>query len=197
MRIFLVRHGQSEWQLSGDHNLDSDLTELGVQQSSLLSRWWGGEQFRGSPFRVNSIAVSPLIRARQTAAPLEMVLGCESVVVESLSESDFHVADHLPARNGPFDDQPDDISSAQYLAFRRQASQALDALVEKSKEGGPVLAVSHGGLIKTLLRVAIRSDAICFHVFNTGIIQLEWRRGRWHLVYVNHLAHLPEALQTV
>jgi probable phosphoglycerate mutase len=121
----------------------------------------------------------------------------QPTVYQSLREASFHVADHLPRSAGPLAPNPPPTSSAEYRAFARQAEQALRDLVECHIVERPgVLAVTHGGLIKTLLRTIAGTDSICFRLYNSGVNLIEWRRGRWHITHINMVDHLPVALRT-
>ena len=53
-------------------------------------------------------------------------------------------------------------------------TQAFEELVAEVEAGnGPVLAITHGGFIKTLLRLVAGTDAICFRVYNAGVNGIE------------------------
>ena len=79
MEIVLVRHGQPEWVKGGLNVVDPPLTDLGHRQATRLADALENEQF-------DEILVSPLIRARQTAAPLLERLGREEVIAPWLEE---------------------------------------------------------------------------------------------------------------
>jgi probable phosphoglycerate mutase len=61
-RIFIVRHGETEWSAAGKHTSITDLplTENGREQAAIASEKLQGEQFE-------LILCSPLLRARETA----------------------------------------------------------------------------------------------------------------------------------
>ena len=63
MEIVLIRHGEPEWVRDGLAVVDPPLTERGHRQAERLASWLREERF-------DEILVSPLLRARQTAAPL-------------------------------------------------------------------------------------------------------------------------------
>jgi probable phosphoglycerate mutase len=64
------------------------------------------------------------------------------------------------------------------------------------RTGGPVLAVTHSGVIGTMVRLVINSDLLTLKVFNGSITALEWREGHWQLRFLNLWDHLPYELRT-
>lgn len=77
--IVFVRHGEPEWVRDGYNVDDPPLTELGHRQAELLAARLAAESF-------DEILVSPLQRARQTAAPLLARLGTAEVLAPWLEE---------------------------------------------------------------------------------------------------------------
>ncbi len=68
MEIVLIRHGEPEWVRDGLNVVDPPLTGRGLAQAERLAEALADESF-------DEILVSPLVRARQTAAPLLAALG--------------------------------------------------------------------------------------------------------------------------
>jgi probable phosphoglycerate mutase len=68
VELVLVRHAEPEWVRDGLSIDDPPLTERGLKQADMLARWLADEKF-------DEVLVSPLLRARQTAAPLLARLG--------------------------------------------------------------------------------------------------------------------------
>ena len=200
MKIYLVRHGQSRWQVERDDgDWNSPLTDLGQRQAQLLGSWLAthAKLDNGSRVEIGSIRVSPLERAQQTAVPIGEALNCTLTTDAYLREADFYVADHLPAAESPYQTMPSYKPSNTYAAFKQQAQAALYALVADAESSGqPVLGVAHGGLISTVLRLATGSDTVSFWIYNTSLNVLEWKRGRWHLLHLNLWDHLPPAWRT-
>ena len=79
MEIVLIRHGEPEWVRDGLAVVDPPLTERGHRQAQRLADWLHEERF-------DEVLVSPLVRARQTAAPLLDVLGAQEVIDPWLEE---------------------------------------------------------------------------------------------------------------
>jgi probable phosphoglycerate mutase len=79
MEILLIRHGEPEWTRDGLTVVDPPLTVRGLRQADALAEALAGERF-------DEVLVSPLVRARQTAAPLLRALGRDEVVDAWLEE---------------------------------------------------------------------------------------------------------------
>ncbi|MFV0309318.1 MAG: histidine phosphatase family protein [Desertimonas sp.] len=79
MEIVLVRHAQPEWVRGGLNVVDPPLTELGRRQAERLAPALLDETF-------DEVLVSPLMRARQTAAPYLRAAGREEVIAGWLEE---------------------------------------------------------------------------------------------------------------
>lgn len=81
-RLFVVRHGETEWSLSGRHtgNTDVPLTPAGRHRAQAL-----GEAFAGRSFAL--VLCSPLGRARETC---ELAgFAASAVICEDLREWDY------------------------------------------------------------------------------------------------------------
>jgi probable phosphoglycerate mutase len=63
VELVLIRHGQPEWVRNGLNVVDPPLTELGHRQATRLAAVMADQQ-------LDEVLVSPLLRARQTAAPI-------------------------------------------------------------------------------------------------------------------------------
>ena len=200
MKIYLVRHGQSRWQINQDESdWNSPLSPLGHTQAQHLADWLVAHAAldNGSRLEIGSMRVSPLTRAQQTAVPISQSLNLTPITDEYLRETDFWVAEHLPSADSPYQPVPAFTATGKYADFKQQAQQALHNLVETAETSGkPVLAIAHGGLISTVLRLATGSDNVSFWIYNTAVNLIEWKRGRWHFIYLNLWDHLPPTMRT-
>ena len=84
VQLWLVRHGETEWSLSGAHTSRTDipLTDHGRQRAKEL-----GEFLRGTHF--DAVLTSPMQRARETAALAGF--GDQAQVEDGLKEWDYGV----------------------------------------------------------------------------------------------------------
>ena len=79
MELVLIRHAQPEWVREGLTQVDPPLSELGRRQAEALATAMAGQQF-------DDVLVSPLVRARETAAPILAALGRDEEVEMWLEE---------------------------------------------------------------------------------------------------------------
>jgi len=79
VEIVFVRHGQPEWVREGLNQENPPLTELGHAQAAAMGATLGDEHF-------DEVFCSPLVRARQTAAPLFEALGRDEQIAPWLEE---------------------------------------------------------------------------------------------------------------
>jgi broad specificity phosphatase PhoE len=199
VKIYLVRHAQSRWQLQPSVDLDSALTAVGHEQASRLGQWLAEHQRfdDGSRIAISGLCASPYRRAQETSRYVSDALGLGVRTCPDLREAEFHVAEDLPSRETPWDAHAPYAPSARYAAFKTQVGIGFEHLMTQVEAvGGPVLAVTHGGFIKTLFRLMMGTDTICFQLYNAGINSIEWKRGRWHLLQLNVCDFLPVELRT-
>lgn len=203
--VVLIRHGSTRHPESEadvelvDGRSDPELTDAGHRQAAAVSARLGGNH-------AAALFVSPLRRARQTAAPLAARLGREPVVVPELREV------YLGAWEGQLHSRisRDDALTREVFAVERwdviPGAEAMDSLSERVTVGinrladdvGPdqvVFAVVHGGVIAEACRQVTGSRAFAFLYADNGSITriMRLRSGRWALISFNDTAHLASA----
>ena len=86
VELVLIRHGQPEWVREGLNVVDPPLTDLGHRQAAALAEALSSEHF-------DEVLVSPLVRARETAAPLLESLGRSEDIdlwLEEIRDPNWH-----------------------------------------------------------------------------------------------------------
>jgi broad specificity phosphatase PhoE len=193
MLLFLVRHGQSEFNLIGEEaGSDSPLTDLGRQQAERAGAWLAG---RG-PF--DAIYSSPLRRAGQTTEIIgRHVAGPAPITLDALAESEFHLLHTLPQYahpTAPFNGAGFPPAPPEYDAFRRQVASALGAIVGDALENAHerILIVSHGGTMGTIVRTLVGCHNISIWSMNCGVHCLGWTDNRWEIRFMNRTHFLKD-----
>jgi broad specificity phosphatase PhoE len=145
-RVFLVRHGETEWSKTGQHTGKTDLplTEAGEEQGRLLT-----ERLKGVDFTL--VLTSPLQRAMETCRQAGLLDRAE--VSDDLHEWDYgryeglttpQIREQQPAWNLWTDGVPDGESPA-------QVSARADRVLERIRVAdGDVALFSHGHMLRSL-----------------------------------------------
>jgi probable phosphoglycerate mutase len=120
MEITLIRHGEPEWQRGGFNIDNPPLTERGRRQAERMAAFLAREEF-------DEVVVSPLVRARETAAPLLAALGRGEVVDPWLEEIRNPIWHGTPAEKAD-------------VAYREQRARPSHERWEGLEGGEPVRA---------------------------------------------------------
>lgn len=152
MELLLIRHALPE-RVEVDEGTAADppLNALGHRQAAALADWLAGE-------RIDVLLVSPMRRARETAAPVAERLGLEPVVVDGLAEHDRDSHWYIPIEELRASGDP---RWQEYLeehwgvdpdtdpdGFRAGVVRTLEDVVA-AHPGTRVAAVAHGGVINS------------------------------------------------
>jgi len=152
--IYLVRHGQTQWNLAGrlQGSMDSPLTELGVSQAKA-----GSEKLKTHHF--DAAYCSPRPRAKKTAELLLSGRGITLQEDEQLSEVNLgqlegqnkhNLSPPLQQAYEAFWQQPDHyqpLDGECLLAAQQRMVQGIEVLARKH-QGQQILLVSHAAVIK-------------------------------------------------
>lgn len=178
IRIYLIRHGQTEWNRESriQGREDVPLCQEGVEQAHELA-----EKFRGTA--VSAVLTSPLSRAETTARLIAGAAGAPVYVEPDLTERDFgsvsgRVVDIFNPEKYASDLEPLDQVAARALAVMRRYAREL---------GDDFAAVSHGGTINAVLR-AVSGGEIGSgktRLINAGINVLRCDNGSFQVLGYN------------
>jgi probable phosphoglycerate mutase len=201
--LLLIRHAEQRTL----REIDPPLSDRGLVQAERL-----GERLAGLP--ISSIVTSPLVRARDTAAPLARATGITPTIHEGLEEVRLP-ANHLrhmfsnTAASGMEPDVDDyasttmaSINVSQKFTWgrsgegetgaelRARLTSTIDGII-KDAGHGVVACVSHGGAINAVLAawIGIQKD-MWFVPWHTGITGVLAKGDERTLLFVNDATHL-------
>ena len=145
----LLRHGQTDWNIDLRLQGSSDipLNETGRNQAAVVGATFSREDW-------DVIIASPLSRARDTAQIVAQQLNMPVVIVPELVERSFGVAEgfsHSEWRK--MYEANEHIEGLESLEDLRSRCELLLQLVATEYDGLRVLAISHGALIRKVLRI--------------------------------------------
>jgi len=178
--IGLLRHGQTDWNI--DFRLqgiaDIPLNPTGIAQAELAGKIIDGNDW-------DLLLTSPLSRARDTAEIVAKASGFDIIHVEPmLLERSFGEAEGLLYEEwkARYEDT-NAVPGAETLdELRARALELLDKLAV-NYAGQRVLTVSHGALIRKLLRIVSNNELPRDgeRLGNASLSILEHRDGVWHV----------------
>jgi 2,3-bisphosphoglycerate-dependent phosphoglycerate mutase len=202
--LLLVRHGASmAWAPGRDFTLadghgDPDLAPDGVEQAEKAAARLAAEH-------IDAIYVTPLLRTQQTAAPLARLTGLQPVVEPDLREVYLgeweggvfrqKIADADPVAMRMFELERWDVipGAEDGDAFSARVRAAVMRLAAAHPDQR-VVAVTHGGVIGSVLQQASRSRGFAFaNADNASISQIVVVGDRWIVRRFNDTAHLTPA----
>ena len=149
MKLYLIRHGQTDWNLEGrfQGREDIELNATGIQQASICGEVISDEE-------ITAVITSPLRRARRTAEIIAGYVGTKQIIVENaITERDFKkVSGMTPAEREAFyasgekdDKEPwEDLCKRMMSSIERYAKQFYNE---------NIAMVSHGASINSVLSI--------------------------------------------
>lgn len=191
MRIYLIRHGQTEWnaqhKVMGRSEIPLDVT--GEAQVQDLAQTIGH-------FPIQKIISSPQLRAQQTAQALAVVRNIPVHTDERLCEVDF------PRWQGKTGDEikSDEVYIARrkdYMNYKHEGFESFDSLMnriesfvlETGKKNDHIAVVSHGDVIKGLIIHLLSIPPAMFFQFkiqNASCTILTKENDKWVLELMNY-----------
>ena len=194
MELLLIRHALPVRIEGADGPADPPLAEDGHRQARALADWL-------APEPIDRLYVSPLTRARETAAPLAEARGMEPVVEEGVAEFDKDADSYVPMEELKASGDPrwHEIVGGGYFGdtspdeFQSTVVRAVERIIADNP-GGRVAVVCHGGVINAYLaHVLDLDDLLFFEPAYTSISRVvASRRGHRMLLSANETAHLRD-----
>jgi len=163
--LTLVRHGQTTGNIARKLSglTDDPLTPLGEKQATATGTAFAALVHDGTLPSVDALYVSPLIRARRTAAAIATPLGLTPIVRADLSEINFGdmeglteseaIARYPDAVHAFGDDSREDYQfpgGESRPGFQARARDAVTGIVA-AHPGAHVIVVAHGGVLAAVL----------------------------------------------
>jgi probable phosphoglycerate mutase len=172
-KIYLVRHGQTNWNVEEkiQGQIDIPLNETGRAQALALKDRLKNVQFA-------ACFSSDLSRAYETAEILVEGRGLEIIREERLRERSYGEWEGLTLSLYKKMDGENKGGAETRASVLSRALQVLEEL-NHSHEGKTLLATSHGAFLKTILIHILRVPPDTININNTAFVELVYQAGQW------------------
>lgn len=189
MELIIVRHGRPERVEGVANGADPALTDIGLRQAEEMATWLSSEP-------IDALYVSPMLRARQTSAPLERELGLRASVVPGVREFDAAESAYIPMEELKQDRE----AWRAWLASERETPRdqfhetvrtAIGQIVADHR-GQRIVVVCHGGVINSIAADVLGlTDSLFFGPDYSSINRFQYSSaGHKSIVSLNDIGHL-------
>ena len=193
MKLYFVRHGETQRGQNGVYGYSAPLTDLGHEQASKASDALSG---RG----VTHIVSSDAVRAVQTSAPLTVALNLAATVIPELSEIDIGIpSDGVTpitenrTPDGKYVMDCAHLGGESWDVFRNRVISGLEILADRFAGDDVIAVFTHGGVKSVALDHYFDREPsrIMHRLFDNGSISLIESNGIGHIVHsTNVVTHL-------
>jgi broad specificity phosphatase PhoE len=202
MRLLLIRHGETDWNVTLQYqgHADLPLNDHGRMQASALA-----ERLRA--LRPAAVYSSDLPRAVQTAEPIAAACRLELQRERDLREIDVgrwqgltpaELRQRFPAHMAAYAADPAGtvrLGGESYAQLQVRALRCLGAIEQQHRQDETVVIVSHGGTLRTMICAVIGLELRAFGrlwLDNGSISELRSDAEGRRLVRLNDTAHLEQ-----
>jgi probable phosphoglycerate mutase len=194
VEVILIRHAIPVRRELESGAADPELSVQGAKQAELLSQYLASES-------IDAIYSSPMLRARQTAAPIASVFDLDLTIVDGVAEFDRHSEWYVPVEELKAANDPrwHELVSGEWTATHETEDEFISRVtsaVEKiiSNHGSQrVAVVCHGGVINAYIAtiLGLGSKRGFFYPNYTSIHRIAAARsGERSVVTLNETSHL-------
>jgi probable phosphoglycerate mutase len=201
MLLITVRHGETEWNVSGREmgHLDSPLTALGRSQAEAIAR-------RLSALSIDALYSSDLGRAAATAHTVGSMCGVAPQLDPGLRERHMgvlqglgsrEIRERFPAVRESYErlGYYPEIPGGEGIDERTKRGVRAFTAIAKSHPGQRVVAVTHGGLLTGFFEHVMglgHGNGARFRKAHGSYNAFGYEDGRWFLVTWNDTSHLEQ-----
>ena len=151
MKIYVVRHGQTDYNINGlfQGRKDIPLNSVGIKQAEETA-----QKFKN--ISVDIILVSPLTRAKETAKYISNVTGVKPIIEQDLIERNFGDMEGKPNREDcnikmllDYEKNYNICNVEPIQSLFKRVSDCLDKIIDKYM-GKNVVLVTHAGVAQAI-----------------------------------------------
>jgi len=201
MRLFLLRHGRTQWNKEGIFRgrADIPLDEVGRKEAELL-----GKRLKDVP--IKAIFSSPLKRAQETASIIASFTKSPVFVREELIDISFgsweglsveEVRLRFPDLYEKWLNAPHELSFPQGESLKVVEERAFNFIedLKSNHQKDTIALVTHRVVLKVLISKLLGLNLKAFWRIEQGtsaLNEFEWKNGMWVIKTINDTCHTRE-----
>lgn len=190
MHIYLVRHGETDWNTKFlfQGQSDTELNKTGVMQAKCIAK-----EFKGR--KISAIISSDLKRAHKTAEIIAASCGCRAKVAKDkrLRERDYG---NLEGKlYNLYHNKKKNFTGEKDHKFFPRVNRAFRSIIKKYR-GRDIIIVSHGGVVRQLVASVLGlQDYKSLRIYNASVSELFYneKKKAFFVLLVNSVHHLPRS----
>jgi len=189
MNIYLVRHGETDWnkRLLFQGQTDIPLNRKGLSQAKRI-----GKEFCGK--RIDAVYSSDLMRAVQTAKQIKTVSGFKGKIREEKLFRERHYG-KLEGKKYESGLRDEDYGVENDSSFFKRIKKGFVRVIKAHKTGANIIIVCHGGVVRGLLAVVLEpKNYKRLRMYNASISEIHYNKQRdaFFVTLFNSISHLSK-----
>jgi probable phosphoglycerate mutase len=188
MHIYLVRHGETDWNTKFlfQGQSDTELNANGIKQAKSIAA-----EFKGR--KISAVISSDLKRAHKTAQIIASACGCKGRIKTDKRLRERHYGNLEGKLYSLYRDKEKDFTGEIDKKFFPRVNAAFRAIVRKY-QGKDIIIVSHGGVVRQIVASILElKEYRRLRIYNASISEIFYdsRKKAFFLLLLNSVAHLP------
>ena len=201
-RIYLVRHGKTEWNENGIYQgrSDTDLSKEGISQAKRTAAYLGKNE-------IAEIYSSKLKRAIRTGELISGDTGLKVQQSEKLNELSFGkwegmtfdgIQEEYPDLSRRFFAEPSEFEAPGGESVKDLRKRVMDFWFEQESDDSDSVIVSHSGPLKIIILSVLNAPLDSFWNFElrpASISEIRKQYGKFVLFNLNYRGHLENTVE--
>jgi len=192
LHIYLIRHGETDWNTKFlfQGQSDTELNKTGIMQAKYIAKEFKGRKIAG-------IISSDLKRAQKTAAIIASACGCVRKIKTDRRLRERHYGNLEGKLYELYRHKNKDFTGEKDSKFFPRVNAAFKAIIKEYK-GKDIIVVTHGGVVRQIVSFILGlKEYKKLRIYNASISEIFYneKKKAFFLLLLNSVAHLPRRVR--
>ena len=176
MKVYFMRHGQTDWNIEGRIN---GLTDLGITVAAKEEAKKMGALFLNENKQFSCVVSSPLKRALETACLVSRMKRDEILIFEELKERDFKELEGVTFSEELMGEIESKAES--HVSIFKRVIKFLKKISKLNDD--EILVVTHESILRHIYTYICKSEYEMIKINNFGYFVAECESGKWKIIF--------------